>query len=103
MRWQAFIATAGPERSGVGLNELLGRKVAEVETTGRVSARDSVWGMWPDWRERQGALRECRENQLGEREIAKPNCRNTPRAHREEQDGRKWPERMKGWRARTRD
>ena len=26
MRWQAFIATAGPQRSGVGLNELLGTK-----------------------------------------------------------------------------
>ena len=29
-------------RSGIGLNELLGRKVAEVEGSGRVSARDTA-------------------------------------------------------------
>jgi len=63
--WQALYAMFLPERSGFGLNELLGRKVAEVEPSARVSARDKgVFAGVLDGAGTASATRKCGEKRL---------------------------------------
>ena len=67
MRWQAFFATAGPERSGVGLNDLLGRQAwRSLDARARSARADPTRScLWRGEQDSAGAQRSPRVTRPG--------------------------------------